>query len=118
MKRRPAIPLFFLAFLRCLAAIVGWSNTVRFREKLTNLLATDYERQDLMGKNFAGKRLAHASFKHGILREVEFSNARLQFSDFTDADLRNANFTNADLDGSKMDRADTTRAVFTDANGE
>lgn len=78
-------------------------------------LALDYNKQSLVGQDFAGQDLRDASFAHANLREANLANADLRGVSFFAANLENVNLSGANLINSTLDSARLSGANLTNA---
>ncbi len=82
------------------------------------VLADDYNRDFLVGADFAGKDLTDSSFTKANLRGSNFSHSDLHGVSFFGANLEDANFEGADLRNATLDAVRFTNANLTNANLE
>ncbi|HIK13921.1 MAG TPA: pentapeptide repeat-containing protein [Leptolyngbyaceae cyanobacterium M33_DOE_097] len=77
--------------------------------------ADDYNKEILIGADFAGRDLTDSSFTKANLRESNFSHANLQGVSFFGANLEGANLEGANLRNATLDTARLSRANLKDA---
>ena len=82
--------------------------------------ALDYNRENLLGRDFSGQVLTDASFTKANLRNSNLSNSDLTGVSFfaanlESANLEGANLTNATLDAARIIKTNLTNAVLTGA---
>jgi uncharacterized protein YjbI with pentapeptide repeats len=77
--------------------------------------ALDYNKEILVGADFAQRNLTDASFTKANLRESNFSGANLRGVSFFAANLEDANLTGADLSNSTLDTARLSQTNLTNA---
>ena len=82
--------------------------------------ALDYNRENLLGRDFSGQVLTDASFTKANLRNSNLSHSDLTGVSFfaanlESANLEGANLTNATLDAARIIKTNLTNAVLTGA---
>ena len=78
-------------------------------------MAVDYNRANLVERDFSGQDLRDAIFDHANLRGSNFSNANVQGVRFFSANLDSANFEGADLRFADLEVARLTHVNLTNA---
>jgi uncharacterized protein YjbI with pentapeptide repeats len=78
-------------------------------------LALDYNRESLVGADFAGKVLTDASFTKANMRESNLSHTDLRGVSFFATNLEAANLEGADLRNATLDAARLSNANLTNA---
>ncbi len=86
----------------------------------TPAFALDYNRENLLGRDFSGQVLTDASFTKANLRNSNLSHSDLTGVSFfaanlESANLEGANLTNATLDAARIIKTNLTNAVLTGA---
>lgn len=100
-----------LIILAMLASLSIWASPA---------FALDYNRENLLGRDFSGQVLTDASFTKANLRNSNLSHSDLTGVSFfaanlESANLEGANLTNATLDADRIIKTNLTNAVLTGA---
>ncbi|MBW4664504.1 MAG: pentapeptide repeat-containing protein [Chroococcus sp. CMT-3BRIN-NPC107] len=101
-----------LVLLAMLISLSMWTTSPAF--------ALDYNRENLLGRDFSGQVLTDASFTKANLRNSNLSHSDLTGVSFfaanlESANLEGANLTNATLDAARIIKTNLTNAVLTGA---
>ncbi len=101
-----------LVLLAMLVSLSIWATSPAF--------ALDYNRENLLGRDFSGQVLTDASFTKANLRNSNLSHSDLTGVSFfaanlESANLEGANLTNATLDAARIIKTNLTNAVLTGA---
>lgn len=105
-----SLPSWFSSgILLVLVGLIFWQATV------LPALAVDYNKEFLVGANFAERTLTDASFTKANLRNSNFSHADLRGVSFFGANLESANLESANLSNATLDTARLTEANLTNA---
>jgi uncharacterized protein YjbI with pentapeptide repeats len=96
-------------------ALIGMFSWVAW---LAPAAAEDYNKEFLVGANFAGRVLTDSSFTKANLRESNLSGADLHGVSFFGANLEGANLEGADLRNATLDTVRFSGANLTNANLE
>ncbi|MBD2205522.1 pentapeptide repeat-containing protein [Calothrix sp. FACHB-1219] len=89
-----------------ITAIIGVAPTA---------LALEYNKEILIGADFAGRDLTDSSFTKANLKQSNFSHANLSGVSFFAANLESANFEGANLSNATLDSARFIKANLTNA---
>lgn len=100
-----------LIILVMLASVITWASPV---------FALDYNRENLLGRDFSEQVLTDSSFTKANLRNSNLSHSDLTGVSFfaanlESANLEGANLTNATLDAARIIKTNLTNAVLTGA---
>ena len=112
--RLSTILLLFIACLSPLPALAASSTSV------TPSAFSEFSREELLNKDFAGKTLQSVDFAKVELEEADFSNADLRGAVFNASNLKNANLNGADFSYgfaylTNFDGADLSDSIFQEA---
>jgi uncharacterized protein YjbI with pentapeptide repeats len=102
-------PLLFRLFLTCLLALGLWGLPTPWAQ------AVDYNRESLVGADFANQVLTDVSFTKANMRESNLSHSDLRGVSFFATNLEAANLEGADLRNATLDAARLSQANLSNA---
>ncbi len=115
METKKMIQSNYRKFLLSFTLLLTLIATFFFSNPILPVMAIDYNRANLVEKDFSGQDLRDALFDHANLRGSNFSHANVQGVRFFSANLDSANFEAADLRYADLEVARLTHVNFTNA---